>query len=745
MSTRNIHHSSEDLLNGANPIGLLTMLKDEKIDQFIQDIERVSIAKDEILIHQDDPANNVYIVVKGELQAVMTLKNGKETVVGQIRPGEPAGEMQVFTRGKRNTRVYALCDTELIKLTKETFEQLAIQSPRTVRRMAAISRRRLRKNQVIVILSNFLGPLDDVDLKFIQDNTQWVTLKRGETIYKQGDPGDSMCVLISGRLLAAVEDSAGNQKVVGEVTQGELVGEMSFLTNARRTASVYALRDSLLALFSNEVIEQVIVKYPQVMMYTTRTIVNRLTKTMHTSSQSRLMTSIAIVPADPDVPLKDFVIRFNQALSQYTPTLHLSSERLDSMIGVQGIAQTTEDNPYDGRLSTALEEQATKPQLMIYECDPHATPWTRRCIKQADQILIIANADDNPERGEIEHECLDEDTGITAARQILILLHPNQKEVPSETMQWLSPRRIDSHYHVRQQNEADYQRLARIFTGNAIGLVLGGGGARGLAHLGVIRALQEENIPIDMIGGCSIGSIIAALPALGWSLDKMMDMCNQYFVKGNPANDYTFPALSIVRGKKLEQYLKIGMKNTQIEDLWITYFCVSSNLSRAELKIHQSGQLWKAVRTSISIPGMFAPMMEGNDLLVDGGVLNNLPGDIMANMCKGRVIGVDVNPKTDFNMPGETVPSPWEVLQSKMFSSQDSVPLPTIFDVLTRSTMLGSVNKTDEVKAVMDLYLKPPVDNFGLLEFTALQDIMDISYPYAKEEIRNWKKNQTIL
>ena len=734
-----------DLLDGARPIGLLSMLRDEYISDFKEDIERFSIAKDEILINQDDPATDVFIVVTGKLQAVMTLKNGKETVVGEILPGEPVGEMQNFTSGFRNARVYGVSQTDLIRLPKEIFEKLAVRLPGIVRRMAAISRRRLRKNQVIVILSDFFGHLDAVDLKFIQDNTQWVSLKRGEHLFKQGDPGNSLCVLISGRLLAAVKDSEGNERMVGEVTQGELVGEMAILTGAPRSASVYALRDSLLALFSNETIQHIITKYPQVMMYTARTIIARLSKTIRAPSHSRLMTSIAVIPANPEVPLRDFVNRLEKALLKYTPTLHLNSERLDSLIGIEGVAQTEENNPYNGRLSIALEEEATKPHLIIYESDRHVTPWTRRCIRQADQILILAKAGDNPKMGEIESELLNFDRGITAAGQTLILVHPEGETLPSGTASWLSERNVDSHYHVRMEKDDDYLRLARIFTGNAVGLVLGGGGARGMAHLGVIRALREEGIPIDMIGGCSIGAIVAGQPAMGWDNDAMMEISNRFFVKGKPTSDYTLPVLSIVRGKKLEQYLHMGFGDTQIEDLWITYFCVSSNLSKAELVVHRKGMLWNAVRTSIAIPGMFAPVLHNNDLLVDGGVLNNVPGDVMQRICKGRVIAVDVSPKREFHIPGDKIPSSWDIIRGRFLSSKGLGTIPSIFDVLTRSTLLGSVNKADEVKANVDLYLKPPIDKFSMLEFSALSELADIGYNYAIEEIRNWKKDQQVI
>lgn len=729
----------DQLLSGERPIGLLGILYDENVIRNCKDIERVKVQKGEILIQQDDSATDVYIVIKGKLEAVMPFQNGRQVKAGEIRPGEPAGEMQIFTGGKRTIRVDAIQDTDLIKLSKSTFETLAVESPRFVRRMAAISRRRLRKNQVIIILSKFLGPLDDVDMDFIQANTSWVYLKRGEALFRQNDPGDSLCVLINGRLVAVCEGDDGKERVVGEITQGELVGEMSVLTGNPRSASVYATRDSVLALFSNETIQNLINRYPQVMMFTTRTIINRLTKTMRRSSDSYLIKSIAVVPADPGVHLNDFVERLEKAISQFTPTLHLNSRQLDSLIGIQGISQTTESSPYDNRLSTALDEQSTKEHLIIYQCDNNVTPWTKRCIRQADKIMIVANAGDDPEQGEIEKAFLSFESSITAASQILVLIHTDSTSLPANTDRWLSKRNLEGHFHIRQKKDEDFQRLARILTGNAVGLVLGGGGARGFAHVGVIRALQEEGVPIDMIGGCSMGALIGIQPAMGWNFEKIVEINNKFFVDSKPISDYTFPALSIVRGKKMENFLKLGYGDKQIEDSWITFFCVSSNLSTAETVVHRRGDVWKAVRTSLSIPGMLAPVLHGNDLLADGCLLNNLPGDIMAEICKGRVIAVDVSVKTDFKIQRDRIPSAWDVIRNRIFPSKQAEHLPSIMDIMTRSTLLASASKTDEVKSGVDFYLQPPVEKVGLLDFSAFHEIVDIGYHYAKQEIPKWK------
>lgn len=744
MKTVKAHLLETNVLAGVRSRGLLDILKDEKLKALMTEVDYVTIQDGETLIHWNNPSEHVYIVVKGLLQAAIRMETGEgkseETVVGEIGPGEPAGEMQLLTGGSHNAHVYAIEDSELLKFNKDSFEKLMVQSPRLVRRMAAVSRRRLRRNLLISLLTKFFGSIERDDLNYLGKNAAWIFLKRGEPLCRQGDEGDSLAILMSGRLLTVVEGEDGKERVVGEVSQGELVGEMSFLTKEPRSATVYALRDSLLARLAYTTIEQVINRYPQVMVHTARTIVARLSKTIRSPSASRLMTSIAVIHTSKRDSAKEFIEQLNTALAEYTPTLHLNSERLDSLIGISGIAQTTESSAYNSRLVTALDEQSTKDHMMIYESDQTMTPWSERCMQQADRILILVMANEDPRPGELESRLLGGESGITAASKTLIILHHRDEKLPSDTDKWLSYRQVENHHHIRLGVKEDYQRLARILTGNAVGLVLGGGGARALAHQGIIRAIQEAGIPIDMIGGTSVGSLMAALFAQGWDYETRMRICKRFFVENNPVRDYTLPIFSMVLGRRLEGFIQSTFKDTNIEDLWINYFCVSSNLSKAEVVVHRNGPLWKATRTSIAIPGVLPPVVRDGDLLVDGAMLNNVPGDIMQDLCKGKVIAVNVSAKSDFAVEIENMPTPWEHIRNQALPSKRALRIPTILDILTRSTMLGSLSKADEVRKSVDLYLEPPIDEFGLMEFTALEKIVQIGYEYGQKQIEEWLK-----
>jgi len=326
------------------------------------------------------------------------------------------------------------------------------------------------------------------------------------------------------------------------------------------------------------------------------------------------------------------------------------------------------------------------------------------------------------------------------SRRILVLLHPETTTLPSGTRFWLEPRKLDAHHHLRRDRDADLARLARFLTGNAVGAVLGGGGARGFAHIGVIRAFREAGIPIDLIGGTSMGALIAVQPALGWDDATMLEVNRRSFVEKKPVTlrDYTVPVYSLVDGRRLDRNLIAPLGDARIEDLWTGYFCVSSNLTRAEAVVHRDGPVWKAIRASLAVPGVFAPVLEGTDLLVDGGVLNNLPGDVMRRLGGGWVIAVDVSLDRDLEVRDGTLPSPWKVLLNWLNPFGKPSELPNILHLMVRTTLLASVQKTESMKKLVDLYIQPPVSRFKLMQFSALEDIAETGYRHAKTVLGDW-------
>jgi NTE family protein/lysophospholipid hydrolase len=198
--------------------------------------------------------------------------------------------------------------------------------------------------------------------------------------------------------------------------------------------------------------------------------------------------------------------------------------------------------------------------------------------------------------------------------------------------------------------------------------------------------------------------------------------------------------VAMLKGRGLEQSVRMALGEARIEDLWLPYFAVSSNLTTAELVVHDRGPAWEANLASCSIPGLAVPVVAGPHLLVDGGVVNNLPGDVIRERCGGGpVIAVDVSPEEDVRMAVPAFPSQWSLFWNRVLPGQERIPVPGIVDILMRTTMLASAHRTAQVRRTVDLYLRPPIDHFGMLEFEHMEAIAECGYHYAIEAASSWR------
>ena len=476
------------------------------------------------------------------------------------------------------------------------------------------------------------------------DRCERVYLAPGEVLMREGDPADCLYILATGRLRVQVKQLDGVEATVAEVGRHEVVGEMAIISEEPRSATVVAIRDSELLMFSREEFDRIVDEHPRAMLKIARVIAGRLRRSSRSQGVSRRELSITLIPAGKAPILSRCVRELDKGFSQIGSTLVIDSDFVDEHVG-PGAANEDQYGSNSDRLLTWLNEQEAKHQYIIYRADDSATNWTRRCLRMSDRVLAVGLAHGDPTRNEIEEELLKRGDSKIFAQAELVRVHENDGTPPSHTSDWLGPRDVRGCHHVRDGVKEDFERLARLLTGRAFGLVLGGGGARGLAHVGVIRAIQEIGIPIDAIGGTSMGAIIAGLYAMNSDLETMYEACNLFFVKQKRMLDVTFPAISLISGKRISNALEVAFRDTQIEDLWLKYFCVSSNLTRAETNVHNDGPCWQRIRASISLPGILPPVYHEGDLLVDGGVTNNLPVAVMRTVCGGgTIIAVDVSP-----------------------------------------------------------------------------------------------------
>ena len=276
-------------------------------------------------------------------------------------------------------------------------------------------------------------------------------------------------------------------------------------------------------------------------------------------------------------------------------------------------------------------------------------------------------------------------------------------------------------------------------------LALGGGGARGFAHVGVIRAIEEAGIPVDAIGSASMGAVIGAAYALDRTGAQMEALC-EAFASRRRLLDPTLPLTSFLASGKVTRVLQELYGEARIEDLRRPFFAISSNLSRAEPVVHRSGLLWEAVRASSAIPGTFSPMLVDGDLVVDGGVLNNLPIDVMREDVEtGIVVGSNVVPT---RLGERTHPSRYRFGPSvsgfRVFLGRiglaPEIRAPGLLSVLTRSTEIGSAWRARSAwfRRNADLLVEPAMGRFRILDFDAWREILASGEVSAREQVGAW-------
>jgi len=362
--------------------------------------------------------------------------------------------------------------------------------------------------------------------------------------------------------------------------------------------------------------------------------------------------------------------------------------------------------------------------IVFYRGDAPDSAWTHLCVRQADRVLLLAASNRPLPQKPIELPVSKERVGSLPE---LLLLHPSGGPANLPEHFALRSGLFESHHHVRVGNTDDIRRLARFIAGRAVGLVLAGGGARGFAHIGILKALREAGVPFDHLGGTSMGAIIAAGVASEWSIEELTERVRTAFVNANPLSDYTFPLIALVRGKKVSTLLRENFGDVRIEELPKPFFCVSSDLTTGRIHEHRSGALWRALRASVALPGILPPVTHHGHLLVDGGVMNNLPVDVMRERESGPIIASDVTGEVDLQVRDDKYGERpfWWLIAQRMRGT------PSIVSILMRSGTVGSEAQRRVVREQADYLFEPPLPDIGLRDWRSFDRAIAEGYEHA--------------
>jgi CRP-like cAMP-binding protein/predicted acylesterase/phospholipase RssA len=705
-------------------------------------LETTSLAAGDVLLRQGDRADCLYVVVSGELLVEVTLPDGSRHRVATLGCGDCVGEIALLLGTPRSATVIATSDAQLLKITSSALERFFAAEPAARERFLEASSRRLLS--LHLASSPLFAGLDPATLREFDREANWLRLPGGETLFEQGDPPDALYVLVRGRLDVVVEREGGVRDVVEQIGRGACVGELGLLTGEPRSATVRAGRDSELLRLSKEDFDAFLARHQRGAAEIARTLARRLQHTTAKTGASQRISTIALLPAGGTTVSPRFAEQFVEALSALGGgTLRLSSRRPD--LAAAGFPTQGADDGFHARLLNWLGEQEERFRHIVLECDASASDWTKLCLRQADLVFIVSSPDADPMPGGAEAWMLDGNGGRASARTELVVVHESGSIRPTGTMRWLRRRRVSAHHHVRLDARQDHDRLARFATGRAVGVVFGGGGARGYLHLGVVKALRESGVPIDTVGGTSIGAIVAALCALDYDVEQMIEMGTTGFAAhlgSHLLRDTTFPVVAFLSARRVVKMIKTVFGDTRIEDLWLPFFCVSANLSTAELMVHDRGPLWLALRATGSAPGILPPVLYHGELLVDGGLLRNVPVDTMRNRQARTVIASDIALPVDLTVAPRlrVALSGWSLLWDAIRRrSAPKQSVPHILNILFRTATLNTIHNTDVLRRQADLYLHPVAVGINTLDWKAGRQLVAQGYEYALTEIEAWK------
>lgn len=564
----------------------------------------------------------------------------------------------------------------------------------------------------------FLKDVSTNAMRIAGRDARWFTLPAGQPLFLAGEPANTIYFVLTGSLGAF--SSKGD--FVGHVRPGEPVGEMALflasedaesgqITDAPHTGSVYALRDTEIIGLSRAGWNRLVRSEPELLEGLIRIILRRLGRG-HQHKAEAPPKVYALLSTSPTIDLMLRARQLKAALGRFGRKAAIISE------------QEGHDQP-----AAFFDSLEADHDVLILTATIGATPWFRLATRQADRIWILARSDARP-----SVPLLPEENSPAQRLKLIdvILIHPGSERRASRPQEWIQAAGGQRLFHWQGDDTADAMRLARVMTGRSTGLVLSGGGARAYSHIGVVRAIRELGIPIDFAGGASMGAVVAACVAMGWSDDEIDRRIRKAFVETNPLGDYNLPVVGMVRGKRVNQRLVEHFGDTEIGDLRIPFFALSTNLTSGEAKLHRLGLLRQALRATISLPGILPPLVDGPDILVDGAVLDNFPVAAMRELHQGVIIGSDVSSLPD-GLNREEFEKPlgfWAWVLRHGFSSP-----PPIAGLLMRAATIRDDRLAP--RDLADVLVLPDLPDIELRDWKAYDGAVEAGYRAAMNSLKD--------
>ena len=547
----------------------------------------------------------------------------------------------------------------------------------------------------------------------------------GEALVRQGDDADALYFVESGRFRVVIN----KKRIVAHIETGEAVGELAFFAGGKRTADVVATRDSRVREVSRLAFDEIAARYPELNVAMLKLVSERLAvATARTSSIStNIPRVIAMLPAGssklPDGLLMRLANAFEAVVAPDTPVIPI--DRATSEAG--------DAREYQSWLA---EQEAKGAYVLIDGSGPE--DWGEMVCRNADGLVMVARpGQTDPEPNAMEVAAM---RWIAEPQRTLLLLRTSADKPISKSGEWIDPRGPKLHHHVALDNDADFTKIARFLTGRAIGVVLAGGGALGCAHLGVIKALRQADIPIDFIGGASAGAAMGGAIARGMTVEETLDRMEAMFIHAKAMRRLTLPIYSLLDPTVFDSELRTRYGTRDIADQPINFFGVSTNLSTNGLHIHRRGPLWECVRASGSLPTILPPFIDSDgNILVDGGVLDNVPVKVMHGLKSGPNIVVSLGDPHEIwrtEVQYGDIRGRWSLLRDVILRRKRDAEFPSIVEIMSRSMVVASRMASKEMLGDQDILVNPPIiPAMQILDWHLGRDLANMAADYISEHV----------
>ncbi|CAM2011352.1 cyclic nucleotide-binding domain-containing protein [Acanthopleuribacter pedis] len=577
----------------------------------------------------------------------------------------------------------------------------------------------------------------------IYEELRWTSVDGGQTLISADDPARYIHFVSTGRFVVepAEDQPERRRRYLGH---GESFGLRELMAGAGHRETVRALRDGSVARIRRERFLTLMEDLPSL----SRNVATKMAESSLRAgaSERQHVSNIVLLPITPHMDVSPIADMLAQASRAFGPSKHLESAIVEGYLGA-GMSRIGRGEAGDSNLLEYFHRLEANYTTLVYACDSGDTPWTMRCLRQADRLVLVAEADGSPEIAALERKIMEVLKRTGHAPCHLVLIQRPEAIEGKNTIAWLKPRDyLAGHHHIRKGNRSDLEALARKLTNRAVGVAFSGATIGGVAHLGVFRALVDQNLPMDVVAGSSSGAVAAGLVAMGLSPSDAFKRGS-----GAQASRHTLfprqpPYVSLTTGEEMNRLYKQTFGESRLEDQLINCLFTAVDINRHRLVRLRTGPIWLLVRASSSLPVLWPPVWIDDNLLVDGGMVSYLPLDEIREDCaEGLAVASDLDTGTGQEQSAfgncKRYPqsiSGWRVLLERMLSFRKGLRYPKMGDILFHSLCYSSLQaRRNAAESESLLVVRPELGAFDRFQAdaAALIELERLTYETTKAKL----------